>query len=41
MPDRLWTGNKTKPNDVTKPKEQHQFDLVNMPHNVFEGNTYK
>ena len=26
--------------DVTKPNEQHQFDLVHMPHNVFEGNTY-
>ena len=27
--------------DVTKPNEQHQFDLVHMPHNFFEGNTYK
>ena len=27
--------------DVTKPKEQHQFHLLYMPHNVFEGNTYK
>ena len=27
--------------DVTKSNEQHQFDLVHMPHNVFEGNTYK
>ena len=27
--------------DVTKPNEQHQFDLVYMPHNVFEGNTSK
>ena len=26
--------------DVTKPNEQHQFDLLYMPH-VFEGNTYK
>ena len=26
---------------VKKPNEQHQFDLVHMPHNVFEGNTYK
>ena len=26
---------------VTKPNEQHQFDLLYMPHNVFEGNTYK
>ena len=29
------------PHDATKPKEQHQFDLVHMPHNFFEGNTYK
>ena len=27
--------------DVTKPNEQHQFDLVHMPHNVFKENTYK
>ena len=27
--------------DVTKPNEQHQFDLHYMPHNLFEGNTYK
>ena len=27
--------------DVIKPNEQHQFDLLYMPHNVFEGNTYK
>ena len=27
--------------DITKPNEQHQFDLVHMPHNVFEGNTYR
>ena len=26
--------------DVTKPNEQHQFDLFYMPHNLFEGNTY-
>ena len=26
---------------MTKPNEQHQFDLVYMPHNLFEGNTYK
>ena len=25
--------------DVTKPNEQHQFDLFYMPHNVFEANT--
>ena len=27
--------------DVTEPNKQHQFDLVYMPHNLFEGNTYK
>ena len=27
--------------DVKKPNEQHQFDLLYMPDNVFEGNTYK
>ena len=27
--------------DVTKPNEQHQFDLLYMPHNLFERNTYK
>ena len=27
--------------DVTKPNEQHQFDLLYMPHNLFEGNTHK
>ena len=27
--------------DVTKPNEQHQFDLLYMLHNLFEGNTYK
>ena len=27
--------------DVTKPNEQHQYDLLYMPHNLFEGNTYK
>ena len=26
---------------MTKPNEQHQFDLLCMPHNLFEGNTYK
>ena len=25
--------------DVTKPNEQHQADLLYMPHNLFEGNT--
>ena len=27
--------------DVTRPNKQHQFDLLYMPHNHFEGNTYK
>ena len=27
--------------DVTKPNEQPQFDLLCMPHNLFEGNSYK
>ena len=27
--------------DVTEPNKQHQFDLLYMPHNLFEGNTYK
>ena len=27
--------------DVPKPNEQHQFDLLFMPQNFFEGNTYK
>ena len=26
---------------MTKPNEQHQFDLLYMRHNLFEGNTYK
>ena len=26
---------------VTKSNEEHQFDLLYMSHNVFEGNTYK
>ena len=26
---------------MTKPNEQHQFDLLYMPLNFFEGNTYK
>ena len=24
--------------NITKPNEQQQFDLVHMPHNLFEGN---
>ena len=27
--------------NVTKPNEQHKLDLLYMPHNVLEGNTYK
>ena len=27
--------------NVRKSNEQHQFDLLYMRHNVFEGNTYK
>ena len=26
---------------MTNPNEQHQFDLLYVPHNIFEGNTYK
>ena len=26
---------------MTKPSKQHQFDLLYMPHNLFEENTYK
>ena len=26
---------------MTKPNEQHQFHLLYIPHNLFEGNTYK
>ena len=26
---------------MTKRNEQHRFDLLYMPHNLFEGNTYK
>ena len=27
--------------DVTKPNEQHQFDVVYMPHDRFKGHTHK
>ena len=27
--------------DVTKRNKQHQFDVLYMPHNLFEGNTFK
>ena len=43
----LWQAHKPPPKkihhphyDVTKPNEQHQFDLLYMPHKLFEGNTY-
>ena len=26
---------------MTKPNKQHQFDILCIPHNLFEGNTYK
>ena len=26
---------------MTKPNEHYQFDLLYVPHNVFEGNTHK
>ena len=26
---------------MTRSNEQHQFDLLYIPHNFFEGNTYK
>ena len=26
---------------MTKPNEQHQFELLYVPHNLFEGNAYK
>ena len=26
---------------MTKPSKQHQFDLLYMPHNLFEENTYQ
>ena len=26
---------------MTKPNEQHQFDILYMPRNLFEGNTHK
>ena len=34
-------GGKPSPLQMTKPNEQHQFDLLYMPHILFEGNTYK
>ena len=44
----LWQVHIPPPNkihhphyDVTKPNEQHQFDLLYMAHNLFEGNTHK
>ena len=44
----LWQVHIPPPNeiyhphyDVTKPNKQHQFDLLYMPYNLFERNTYK
>ena len=44
----LWQIHKPTPkeinhpyNDVTKPNEHHQFDILYMPHNLFERNAYK
>ena len=44
----LWQVHITLPRElhhphygVTKPNEQHQFDLLYMPHNLFERSTYK
>ena len=34
-------GNNHPHYDVKKPNEQHQFDLLYIPHNLFEGNTNK
>ena len=27
--------------EMAKPNRQHQFDLLYVPYNVFEGNTYE
>ena len=42
----LWQFHIPPPTDhphynVTKPNEQHQLNLLYMPLNIFEGNTYK
>ena len=44
----LWQVHTSPPKEihyphynVTKPNEHHQFDILYMPHNLFEGNTYK
>ena len=44
----LWQVHITLPKEInhphyemTKSNGQHQFDLLYVPHNVFEGNTYK
>ena len=46
--ETLWQIHIPVPNEIHHPhynvrkhNEQHQFDLLYMPHNVFEGNTYK
>ena len=39
--EKLYQAHYMPHYDVTKPNEQHQFHLLCMPHNLFEGNTYK
>ena len=45
---KLWQVHIPPPNEtkylyyeVRKPNEQRQFDLLYLPHNIFEGSTYK
>ena len=44
----FWQVNITPPKVInhphyneTKPNKQHQFNLIYVPQNVFEGNTYR
>ena len=44
----LWQVHVPPPKEINNPhynviksNEQHQFDFLYMPHNLFEGNTYK
>ena len=40
--EALWQVHIPHPHyEVTKPNKQEQFELLYMPHNVFEGNTNK
>ena len=34
------TSKRNKSYDVTESNEQHQFDILYIPHNLFEGNAY-